>query len=93
MDTDLNVCREPTNFLPSTLFCGPAVSYIIPAWALGLFIFLPPCRILTCPVLLPAYFAIRASIPFVDPAGYSRKWLLITMVRLRTKCVCVRVRA
>ncbi|EFJ46155.1 hypothetical protein VOLCADRAFT_93618 [Volvox carteri f. nagariensis] len=35
-------------------------------------------RTVTFPVLLPFYAALRFSIPFVDPATYSRRWLIAT---------------
>ncbi|GIL90124.1 hypothetical protein Vretimale_13924 [Volvox reticuliferus] len=37
-------------------------------------------RSATFPVLLPAYAALRFTIPFVDPASYSRRWLVATCV-------------
>eukprot|EP00798_Chlamydomonas_sp_ICE-L_P011917 gene11917-15019_t len=37
-------------------------------------------RIISCPLLLPVYFTLRATIPFVDPAGYNRYWLLVSML-------------
>ncbi|PNW72472.1 hypothetical protein CHLRE_16g683595v5 [Chlamydomonas reinhardtii] len=35
-------------------------------------------RELTFPLLLPVYLALRLTIPFADPASYSRRWLLAT---------------
>ncbi|GIL54113.1 hypothetical protein Vafri_9657 [Volvox africanus] len=37
-------------------------------------------RSATFPLLLPVYAALRFTIPFVDPASYSRRWLLVTCV-------------
>ncbi|KXZ55820.1 hypothetical protein GPECTOR_2g1371 [Gonium pectorale] len=37
-------------------------------------------RALSFPLLLPIYAALRFTIPFVDPATYSRRWLLATCV-------------
>ncbi|GLI68437.1 hypothetical protein VaNZ11_012853 [Volvox africanus] len=37
-------------------------------------------RSATFPLLLPVYAALRFSIPFVDPASYSRRWLVVTCV-------------
>ncbi|KAG2434264.1 hypothetical protein HXX76_007989 [Chlamydomonas incerta] len=35
-------------------------------------------RALTFPLLLPVYLALRLTIPFADPATYSRRWLIAT---------------
>ncbi|KAG2447386.1 hypothetical protein HYH02_007714 [Chlamydomonas schloesseri] len=35
-------------------------------------------RAFTFPLLLPVYLALRLTIPFADPATYSRRWLLAT---------------
>eukprot|EP00798_Chlamydomonas_sp_ICE-L_P028389 gene28389-31525_t len=40
----------------------------------------PTPMIVSFPVLFPFYLALRASIPFVDPKGYNRSWLLVSML-------------
>lgn len=37
-------------------------------------------RRVTFPILLPIYAALRLTIPFIDPAGYSQQWLVVTML-------------